>query len=106
MVTISDLELMDVCVIDGELEPAFVLEIRDDEVDFYRDGHKFTYTKDDLFYWLVGIQGKGGNKNFSPCYRNYHEPNADHRFVSNEIGELAKVGCEEMYDHDLAAFGS
>ena len=54
-------------------------------VDFYRDGRKFTYTKDDLYYWLVGIQGKGGNKNFSPCYRNYHEPNADHRFLGENI---------------------
>ncbi len=103
MVTISDLELMDVCVLDGHGDACIVVAIREDEVDFYRDGEGFTYRMDDLFYWLVGIQGKGGNKNFSPCYRNDHEPNADHKFVT--VHDLAKVGCEEMFDHDLAAFG-
>ena len=42
MITLDDIELMDVCVIDGEVEPAFVLEIKDDEVDFYRDGSKYS----------------------------------------------------------------
>jgi hypothetical protein len=94
MITIDNLQRLDRCVIDGEGD-AIVAAIREDEVDFYVDypsyafkasiGEGFTYKKDDLNYWLVGIQGKGGNKNYNACYRRDHEPNADHKFLAKNI---------------------
>ena len=88
MITIDDIELMDVCVLDGYAEgPAICIEVGDDEKDykFYDSGTGIKARKDDLKYWLIGIQGKGGNKNYSSCYRRDHEPNADHKFLAENI---------------------
>jgi len=94
MITIDDIELMDVCVLDGYANgPAICLEIGDDEKPYqfkevgfaYDSGTKVLARKEDLYYWLVGIQGKGGNKNYNACYRRDHEPNADHKFLAENI---------------------
>jgi hypothetical protein len=87
MITIDDIELMDVCVLDGYANgPAICLEIGHDQLVFQQySGTKVLARKDDLKYWLVGIQGKGGNKNYNSCYRRDHEPNADHKFLAENI---------------------
>ncbi len=88
MITIDDIELMDVCVLYGYEEgPSNCFEIGDDENDykFYDSGNYIKARKDDLKYWLIGIQGKGGNKNYSSCYRRDYEPNADHKFLAENI---------------------
>ena len=88
MITIDDIELMDVCVLDGYANgPAICHEIGDDDkpYEFYDSGTKVLARKEDLYYWLVGIQGKGGNKNYNSCYRRDHEPNADHKFLAENI---------------------
>jgi hypothetical protein len=88
MITVDDIELMDVCVLDGYANgPAICLEIGDDEkpYEFKDSGTRIKASKEDLYCWLVGIQGKGGNKNYNSCYRRDHEPNADHKFLAENI---------------------
>ena len=88
MITIDDIEVMDVCVLDGYADgTAICLEVGDDEKDyeFYDSGTRIKASKEDLNCWLVGIQGKGGNKNYNSCYRRDHEPNADHKFLAENI---------------------